>query len=349
MKVFVPLNIAGHAYLDLLYSNLEYIGINIYGLCEIRDLNNLLKADIIHLHWIENFIRTPGSFLSTILRFTFWIVLFTSSKYLLKKKIIITLHNIEPHEKTYPQLEKFGFKSYLDIADSVIVHNEWSKKEISRKYGGTEKKTYVIPHGNFIGYYPNQISKKEARDKLGIPQDVFTLLYFGKIRRYKGLDLLLEVLEDLKKEEVWIIICGKPEDQEIKDKLQKFIGKYPQCSLNLNYISDNEIQIYMNACDVGVLPYQKITTSGSLFLFGSFKRTIIVPNAESIEEVVGDYAIYYKADSKNNLEKAIFEAKNGRLAQKNESMYKQMLKLGWDDIAEKTAKIYKNVINSKPE
>lgn len=341
MKVFVPLDIASHSYLDLLYSNLEDVGIQSYGLNGVKDLKNILKADVIHLHWIEFFIRTPGNILSTSLKFTFWIVLLTSTKYLLNKKIVITLHNIKPHETVYPKLENFGFNYYFKIANAIIVHNEWSKKQISMKYKNLKEKIHVVPHGNFVGYYPNQISKREARGILDIPLNAFTILYFGKIRKYKGLDILLSALKDIVDDDIWLVICGKPEDEEINKKLLDFNEYFKNCVLNLNYVPDNEIQIYMNSCDVGILPYEDITTSGSLILFGSFKRTVIIPYLEPIKETVGNEAIYYKPGDIINLKERIFEAKNEDLSKKDDNIYNSILSYDWGNIAAKTAKIFK--------
>jgi len=343
VKVFVPLDIASHSYLELLYSNLGDKGVQSYGLSGVKDLKNILKADVIHLHWIEFFIRTPGSLLLTSLKFIFWIILLTSTKYFLSKKIVITLHNIKPHESVYPNLENFGFNYYFKIANAIIVHNEWSKKQVSMNYKNLKGKIHVVPHGNFVGYYPNQISKKEARDILGIPQDAFTILYFGKIKKYKGLVMLLSALKDIIDDDVWFVICGKPEDEKISKDLLEFNEQYNNSILKLHYIPDIEIQIYMNSCDVGILPYEDITTSGSLILFGSFKRTVIIPHLEPIKETVGDDVIYYMSGDINNLKEKIYEAKNGDLSKKDNNIYSSLLQYDWGHIASKTKNIYQNI------
>jgi len=243
----------------------------------------------------------------------------------------------------YPILEHFGFLFSLRIADAIIVHNEWSKKEASRIYKIEEGKIHVIPHGNFIGYYPNEISKIDARDKLKIPKEAFVILYFGKIRKYKGLNILISALKDIKERDIWVVICGKPEDERIKEDLLKFGKTFKNCVLRLNYIPDSEIQVYMNACDIGVLPYEEITTSGTLLLFASFKRTVIVPSLESLKEIVGEAAIYYTPGNVNDLKRAIIESKT-EIDRSSKIIFKKALKYNWESIATKTYKLYQKIL-----
>jgi len=342
MRVFVPMDISSHPYLRLLYSNLRDAGVKCYDLKKITDILNVFRADIIHFHWIEFFLRSSKGFLFTLLKFSSYLFFCLLAKFL-KKRIVITLHNIKPHEPIYPILEHFGFLFSLRIADAIIVHNEWSKEEASRIYKIEERKIHVIPHGNFIGYYPNEISKVDARNKLKIPKEAFVILYFGKIRKYKGLNILISTLKGIKESDIWVVICGKPEDEEIKDDLLKFGKTFKNCILRLNYIPDSEIQVYMNACDVGVLPYEEITTSGTLLLFASFKRTVIVPNLKSIKEVVGEAAIYYTPGDVDDLKRAIIESKNKNLGKMSKMIFKKALKYNWKNIATKTYQLYQKV------
>mgnify|MGYP000619077302 CR=1 FL=1 len=342
VNVFVPADTDAHPYLTLLYSTLRrYI--------QITDVKNkkdalhklkfLIEADIIHLHWIEHYIH-GRNIISTVLK----LMLFLTSLILLKllrKRIVITLHNVVPHEKKHAVLGALGFKISLHLTDAIIVHNRWSEKEARRIYGIEKEKIYIIPHGNFIGYYPNEISREEARKILNIPNDAFVILYFGKIKRYKGLNTLISALNGL--EDIWILICGEPKDENIKEDLLKFARSFKNCILKLEYIPNEDIQVYMNASDIGILPYEEITTSGTLLLFSSFGKTVIVPNFEPIKEIARDTVIYYDG-STEGLRESILKSRSERLDRLSRRIYKESKKYSWEKIAAMTKQLYQKIV-----
>lgn len=344
INVFVVANISSHPYLKLLYGNLDKNGIVCHDLKKNSDYQKAFVDDIIHLHWIEFHIRSEKGILLTIFKFTRYILFLIISKYIFRKKIIITLHNAKPHEAIYPTLEFLGFRLSLRIADALITHNEWSKKAALNYYNAGAKNIHVIPIGNFIGYYPNNITKKEARKKLHIPKDAFVILYFGLIRNYKGLDILLEAIKDLKKYNIFIMICGKPENENVRLNLINFEKNHTNCLFNLNYIPDDEIQHYMNASDIGILPYKEITTSAVLLLFASFNRTVIASDLEPIRETLCDAAIYYDPGNVEDLKRKILEANEKNLDAISEMSFEKATQYNWDDIATSTCRLYREVL-----
>lgn len=344
INVFITSPISSHPYLKLLYGNLENIGIVCHDFKKMGDIQKIFVDHIIHLHWIEFHIRSPKGFLFTYLKFACYAASLVVIKYILRKKIVITLHNIRPHEILHPRIEYFSFLLSLNVADAIITHNEWSKKAASELYKISDEKIYVIPIGNFIGYYPNKITKEEARKKLDIPMDTFVLLYFGLIRKYKGLDLLLSALGNLQDCDILSIICGKPDNETVKRYLENFKKNNENCLLELTYISDDEIQFYMNAADVGILPYEEITTSAVLLLFASFKKTVIASDLEPIRETLGDAAIYYNPGNLTDLKRAIIESKKMNLDSISEASFQKAYNYKWENIAMSTYQVYRKVM-----
>lgn len=345
MRVAIPSVIESHPYLLLLYENLSKQGVEIYDLKnKIEFLINLRKINIIHFHWIEFYLRSK-SFLITLLKFPAFFLFLMFTK-LLGKKIVITLHNVEPHERLHPFLEHIGFKRCLGMADAIIVHNNYSKNKAKVLYGVGREKIHIIPHGNFISYYSNSITKKEAKEILEIPKDKFILLFFGMIRPYKGIDALINVSNQLLGHisNLFIMFVGKCEDETLKLKVAKFSHKFKNnCFVKLEHIPDGEIQIYMNAAEVGILPYQEITTPGSMLLFMSFGKPIIVPNLEPIKEILGEEGIYYKVENNESLKNAIINSKNLDLKKISRRVLKKTREYNWEKIVRKTVKVYKSI------
>jgi len=345
LKVLVSQRPHAHPYLQQLYSKVASMGLTVYGAKSRLDFSKKsIKSNIIHLHWIEYFLRCRNLPFS-LLEATVFILGLLFLK-LVRKKVVITLHNVKPHESTYPRLEHFGFKFCLKLANAVIVHNEYSKREALALYKITNEKVHIIPHGNFVSYYPNVISKEKARDLLRIPRNKFALLSLGIIRPYKGLDDLISALDSIlaKEKDIVAVICGRAQDKKLETDLLQFSAKFSKnCVAKLEYIPDDEVQIFMNAADVGILPYKDITTSGALMLFMGFGKPVIVPDLEPIKEMLGEDGIYFKAGDIKSLEDAIFNSQQVDLSHMSQKVYAKALGFDWDSIAAETVAVYNNI------
>lgn len=339
-----------HPYLELLYTQMMKRNVEIYECKNSLDIvKSLRKVDIVHLHWIEGYFTVSNHKYFTLLKSFIFINYLIFVKYVARKIIIITLHNLLPHENPYPTIQHKTFELSLKLADAVIVHNNYSKKMACRLYNIDEKKIWIIPIGTFGSYYPNYISKEEARDILKIPKTKFVILFFGFIRRYKGIEELLNILDDLliDEKDLFIVIAGACADDNLKRRVVEFSNKFKQSSLiRVEYIPDEDVQIFMNASDVGVLPYREITTSAALLLFMSFKKPIIVSDLEPIKELLQDAGIYYKHGDSKDLQNIILKTKRGgyNLEEISQKVFEISQKYQWDNIAEKTIEGYKNLI-----
>lgn len=348
-----PLNL--HPYLYLLYTNLMRHGIGIYD--KLRPLNTFKimihrkEIQFIHLHWIEIYFITNNFILTTVLGFMFisWLIFL---KLVLRLKIVITLHNVVPHEHLATRIEHTVFATSLKLANALIVHNFYAKNAAEQLYDADISKIYVIPHGNFLSYYRNDVSKEQARKYLGIPQDKIVLLFFGQIRTYKGITHLLTAFEKVTKKNpnLFLLIAGSCQDATLEHRLISFQKRHHGRSLQiLKYIPSDRVQLFMNAADIGVLPYRETTTPGSLLLFMSFGKPVIIPNLIPILEIVKDdhYCILYNKYGTNSLEEAILRAaKKGRFDKMSRSAFENAKLYDWRNSAYKTLLVYNSVFRN---
>jgi beta-1,4-mannosyltransferase len=144
----------------------------------------------------------------------------------------------------------------------------------------------VIPHGNYIGCYPNQVPRGEARRQLELPDDAFVYLFLGLLRPYKGVEDLIDAFEELESPRNQLLIAGRASNASYKEKLVCLVASNPAIKLVPEFIPDDAVQLYMNACDVCVLPYKDITTSGAAILALTFGRPVIAPAITSFPELV---------------------------------------------------------------
>ncbi|WP_052055448.1 glycosyltransferase [Myxosarcina sp. GI1] len=291
-------------YLTCLWSSLNDYNVQINAfsiLCSFFEL--LLEKHhnkIIHLHWVrvlcffdsKNKYKTLIYFLITIRNLI--------TLRLLGNKIVWTVHNTHTHNNNFPVLEHILRWFLSRICSDIIVMSEYSRKEFAHMYGRT-KQVHIIPHGNYIGSYPNQVSRSDARLRLGIAPKRKVILYFGMVRHYKGINNLIAAFNQIENPNVILLIAGIPFDRDLCAEIEQAARKNPKIQLRLEYIPDEDIQIYMNACDWVVLPYQKILNSGSVLLALSFARPVIAPQKGSIPELISNKKQGYCYDKDCNL------------------------------------------------
>ena len=353
--IFLPIFDQINPYQQQLIQHLVDLGMQI----EKGNVSNYLiptiikqgKPDILHLHWLHPlFIRS--NLAKSVFRLTVLIV----ELYILKLigiKIVWTAHNIKNHNSLYMQLDKICTKFIAQISHGIIAHSHTAKEEIIKQLNiKNHQKILVVPHGNYIGYYDDYISRKEARNKLNIPHDKVVMLLLGSIRENKGVIELIENFIQINRKEAELIVAGKPANQELENKIEHQISNNNNIN-NIKFISkfipDEEIQIYMNACDVVVFPYQEILTSGAVFLAMSFKKACIAPRQGCLGEVLNENgAFLYDSDCENGLFQSLESAikNNHQLMNMGEYNFELAEKFDWSNIAGMTLQVYQSCLTN---
>jgi glycosyltransferase involved in cell wall biosynthesis len=196
-------------------------------------------------------------------------------------KIISIMHNVLPHEKRIG--DKWLSLSYLKHIDGFVVLNDKSKHDLlSLK---PDAKYIVLPHPLY-DHYGERIERNAARMKLDVGADKKVMLFFGLVRDYKGLDLLLEALAELDNS-YYLIVAG--EVYGGFGKYSNIIEKHSlrdRVLLHSRYIPESEIALYFSASDVCVLPYRSGTQSGIEGVAYHFGLPVIVTDVGGLKETV---------------------------------------------------------------
>ncbi len=199
-------------------------------------------------------------------------------------KIICIADNVIPHEHR-PGDEAFT-KYFLNSCDAFITMSE---KVLSDLRQFEEKKPVQLTQHPLYDNFGTAISKEEARNKLHVPQQQKILLFFGFIRRYKGLDLLLNAMADerIRKEKIQLLIAGEfYEDEKPYLQLIEDLNLHDQVILRTNFIPDSEVRNYLCAADCVVQPYRNATQSGVTPLAYHFEKPMIVTNVGGLPSLV---------------------------------------------------------------
>ncbi|MEI6189658.1 MAG: glycosyltransferase [Chitinophagia bacterium] len=198
-------------------------------------------------------------------------------------KVISIVDNMIPHEK---RIGDHIFTTYFSkMVDGFIAMSEKVKLDI-RLF--SHKPITVTPHPIF-NQFGNSISKQSAREILGIPQDDKIILFFGYIRKYKGLDLLLQAMsnESIKKMNIKLMIVGEYYDDEAPyQSLISSLGLQEQVMVYANYIPDAEVKNYVCSADFIIQPYKTATQSGVTPMAYHFEKPMLVTNVGGLADTV---------------------------------------------------------------
>jgi glycosyltransferase involved in cell wall biosynthesis len=214
---------------------------------------------------------------------SFMVPAFSSVCLLLNKniKIISLIHNAIPHEKKV--IDKPLAKFFFNRCDGFIVLSQPVKDDLlSLKKGAN---VIVYPHPIY-NHYGEPIDKEAACERLGINSDKKNLLFFGLIREYKGLDLLIEAMNKLD-ESYQLIIAG--ESYEGFQKYADLIEKLPfkeNVKVYEQYIPDSMVSTFFSAADVLVLPYRSATQSGVIAIAYQMELPMIATNVGGLGAAV---------------------------------------------------------------
>ena len=199
-------------------------------------------------------------------------------------KIIGILDNVVPHEPHF--FDAPLTKYFLSGCDGYVTLCEAVSKDLLRLKKDAE--FTVIPHPLY-SHFGEKLPREEAEKKLGLAPGKKNLLFFGLIREYKGLDILLEAFAQLD-ESYQLIIAGEPYGDFAR--YQKIIDGIPgaekRISKNLSYIKDSEVKLYFSASDLTVLPYRSATQSGISSVSYHFEVPMVVTAVGGLKETIGD-------------------------------------------------------------
>jgi beta-1,4-mannosyltransferase len=347
VKVLTPLiSLGDNKYLDCLWHSLQSLGVEVAALNIYQSFSRFKSSvplgEVFHLHWVDTLCQfdpnKPSSSLLSILSNLRKLIYLRSQGF----QIVWTVHNTLGHDCRYPIIEKTFRFFVAHICTDIIVMSEYSRLEVARIYKRSQH-VHTIPHGNYIGVYPNQVTAADSRHKLGIDPHVKVFLFLGAVKPYKGIPSLISAFEQIKDHDARLLIAGSPKTPELVAEIELAASKDPRILHRLEFIPDQDIQLYMNACDWVVLPFQKILNSGSVVLALSFGRPVIVPQIGAISEflVDGEHGYLHANDQElaHSLNRAL-QTPSERWQQMCSNSYSLAQRYDWSTIGCQIYQIY---------
>ena len=200
-------------------------------------------------------------------------------------KIICIADNIIPHE--HRPGDKAFTRYFLKTCDAFIAMSEKVMGDL-RNFVPKDKPAILVHHPLYDNF-GEIISKTEARGKLKIKNDESIVLFFGFIRKYKGLDILLDAMKILKSQmsNLKLLIAGEfyEDEKPYLEQINK-LGINDNVILRTDFIPDSEVKYYLCAADAVIQPYRNATQSGVTPLAYYFEKPMIVTNVGGLPSLV---------------------------------------------------------------
>lgn len=264
-----------------------------------------ISPQVLHLHWLGPYLFSSNRLFS-IIKFLFFI----SELFFCRLKgvrIVWTVHDIYNHEGYQKGLEIFFNRIIILLADSLVVHSQAQKTALASFYGADAgNKTVVAAEGGYDHIYSKGISASEARGRLSAASDKKVFLFYGNIRPYKGLDVLIDAFK-MDPEGKVLLIAGKCIDRITEERIKDRISRFPDIVFYPGYISAEQTALLFSAADAVVLPYLAIFNSGLIPMCLSMGKPVIYSDLELLREQLAGCGPSFKPGDSADLARVMRE------------------------------------------
>src|SRR5579884_377205 len=274
---------------------------------------------------------------------------------LLGKRVVLTAHNVNAGKRDGNDswLNRISLKIQYRLSDHIFVHTSGMKNELATAFRTPEAKVTVIPFGINNTVPNSNLSFHEAKRRLRLGPADKTILFFGNIAPYKGLEYLVHAFARLavSDESYRLLIVGRPKGHhDYWNQIRQAIvrtGVEGRIIQKIEYVPDEEAELYFKAADVLILPYTHVFQSGVLFLGYSFGLPAIVADVGDLKEeiVAGKTGLVFRPKDSEDLRDKIATYFSSELYCDLPNVRAQIIayaneRYAWTKVAEATTMVY---------
>lgn len=326
----------------------------------IQDLNHFVdefnfrralieKYDIVHFHWPEYFVANP-SWMKAVLG-SLGILAAASWARARGSKVVWTAHNLKSHNQARPRAEKWFWRAFCNSLDGFIALSQSGRDDARRRHPALSKiPGFVTPHGHYRDEYPDCVSRNAARQSLRISHDARVICFFGTISPYKGVPKLVDAFRRTVEPGLVLLIAGANDCAADVEFCLAQAAQDSRIRFHLRFVPKEEVQFFMRAADLVVLPFREVWNSGTALLALSFDLPVLVPDcgtfAELQRQAGADWVRLYRGElAEREITEAVrWATRPGRSNRAN------LKEFEWDRIAEQTVRAYQDLTRaSSPE
>ena len=260
-------------------------------------------------------------------------------------KLAWTLHNLLPHDLGDPEIHRFCQRFLARRCEWVRVFSVHTVARAARELDVPEGRFRVVPEGDYTSVYPNAVSRAEARNYLGLPQNAKVFLNIGLIKPYKGTLELVKCFEEAQLPNACLLIAGKIMDASYGEQIRQAVSRSGQrlpagpsaadIFLTDRFIPPAELQYYFNAADAVILPFEKIENSGSAIMAMGFAKPVVAPRRNVLKERLAqqDEWLYDPPEELPGILKKLADAPAEALHEAGSRNFAALRNFSWQDFA----------------
>lgn len=319
----------------------------------VRDLSWLrllvAKVDVVHLHWPDLTFLSGVRRYRIVARLVFFFAFLRVAR-LRGTRLIWTAHNVTSHEERgTPFLRNWYRRLLTGNLDAIVCLSEEGVTAMRRSYPELAAvPAFVTPHGHYRHDYDFSATRAEARAELGLDPDARLVVSVGQIRPYKNVPTLIERFREREDDGTLLAVAGNPARGPLRGVIEEAAAGDARIRLELSFLSDERMALWLRASDLVVLPYSAIQNSGSAILAVSADRPVLVPDLGAMHELAAlvgpDWVRLYDGPFDT-------AALDGALAWLDERTVAadasaDLSALEWDAIARSTIDVYRRVLRA---
>jgi glycosyltransferase involved in cell wall biosynthesis len=295
-----------------------------------------LKTDIFHAQWWS--LPTLPALISMI-----------CLAKLKKIPVVVTVHNVMPHETSV--LFDWASRLIFHFSDHLIVHTERNKNTLIHQYQIHSNRISVIPHGPLTVF---KTGGQNFRQQWQISEKEKIILFFGSIRKYKGLDILVRALSQVKEMlPARLVIAGSPwEPWDRYEELIRQLGVTDDVIKLIGYVPSDQVGSLFSAADLVVLPYTHFDSQSGVGAAAiAFHVPMIVTDTGGLPDLVMDPECVVPCSDSNLLaEKIVTVLSNEALQKKLKNDAREIEKMmSWERIADQTLSLYHQLLDDRSQ
>lgn len=251
-------------------------------------------------------------------------------------RVVSILDNVIPHEPHF--WDKWLIRYFIRSVDRFIAMSDSVREDCLKFLPASRQDCVALSPHPLYDNFGQPVSKTEARQFLGLPQDQTILLFFGFIRDYKGLDLLMKAYKKVKNEHLLLVVAGEfYNNGEQYKELERELDLEGMIAWHTDFIPDDKVRYYFSAADLIVQPYKTATQSGVTQIAYHFERPMLVTNVGGLAEIVPSGKVGYVCEvSEESVAKAIghfvSQDPQQREAQFKENIQNEKQKYAWSNM-----------------
>lgn len=296
---------------------------------------------LLHLHWPQFALHLGPRLLPRLsllnARLSLWWLRMVGVK------LVWTVHNAAAHE---PETADDNAVSRMLARDAArkIVHSVNTIDELAA-LGADIERISVIPHGAYNESY-READRLEGRQRLQLPTTARIGMFFGQIRPYKGVENLIPAWREAIRVSgagsavPFLLIAGKCDDEAERHRLHRKMGGL-NGRFDEGYAPHEDVPLYFAAADIVVLPFRRVTTSGSVLLALSLGRPVVAPRIGALRDLPQDVGFLYEEGGLVDALCRALTAPPAELAERSEAAQRYASRFAWDGIAAATLEVFR--------